>query len=59
MPLRWEEVQGTLDRREMTMERVLRRLDEEGDLFAPVLAGGQTLDAATDALGKLAVTQGA
>jgi bifunctional non-homologous end joining protein LigD len=45
-PLRWEEVSDRLDRRDFTMEVVLRRIEEHGDLFAPVLAGGQSLDAA-------------
>ena len=42
-PLYWEELEDGLDRRAFTMETVLRRVREEGDLFAPVLAGGQTL----------------
>jgi bifunctional non-homologous end joining protein LigD len=43
-PLRWEEVADDLDRRTFTMEVVLDRIRDLGDLFAPVLAGGQTLD---------------
>jgi bifunctional non-homologous end joining protein LigD len=43
-PLRWEEVNDGLDRRDFTMEVVLRRIEEHGDLFAPVLDGGQSLD---------------
>lgn len=31
--------------RDFTMEVGLRRVKEHGDLFAPVLAGGQSLDA--------------
>jgi bifunctional non-homologous end joining protein LigD len=54
MPLHWEELEGELDRRALTMERVLRQVHTEGDLFAPVLAGGQALDAAAEALTKLA-----
>ena len=42
-PVRWEEVDDRLDRRDFTMEVVLRRIEEQGDLFAPVLEGGQTL----------------
>jgi bifunctional non-homologous end joining protein LigD len=42
-PLHWEELEAGLDRRAFTMKTVLRRVREEGDLFAPVLAGGQTL----------------
>ena len=43
-PLRWEEVRDGLDRQAFTMETLLRRIEEHGDLFAPVLAGGQSLD---------------
>ena len=43
-PLLWEEVADGLDRRAFTMQAVLRRIEEHGDLFAPVLAGGQSLD---------------
>jgi bifunctional non-homologous end joining protein LigD len=56
MPLHWEELDGQLDRRDLARENVLRRIAKEGDLFAPVLAGGQTLDAATDALAHLGPT---
>ena len=42
-PLQWSEVDDSLDRRSFTMEVVLRRIQEHGDLFAPVLAGGQSL----------------
>jgi bifunctional non-homologous end joining protein LigD len=42
-PLRWDEVDDRLDRRDFTMAVVLRRIEERGDLFAPVLEGGQTL----------------
>jgi bifunctional non-homologous end joining protein LigD len=54
MPLRWEELEDDLDRRELTMGAVLRRVEQEGDLFAPVLDGGQTLEEATARLEKLA-----
>ena len=53
VPLRWEELEDGLDRRAFTMEVALRRVEEEGDLFEPVLAGGQSLDGATAALAKL------
>jgi bifunctional non-homologous end joining protein LigD len=43
-PLLWEEVEDGLDRRAFTMETVLRRIEEHGDLFAPVLGGGQLLN---------------
>jgi bifunctional non-homologous end joining protein LigD len=52
-PLRWEELEDGLDRRELTMEVALRRVEEEGDLFEPVLAGRQSLNEATSALAKL------
>jgi bifunctional non-homologous end joining protein LigD len=49
-PLHWDEVQDGLDRRAFTMQTVLHRIHEEGDLFAPVLAAGQSLSAAIRAL---------
>jgi bifunctional non-homologous end joining protein LigD len=52
-PLRWEEMADGLDRRDLTMEVALRRVEEDGDLFEPVLAGGQSLHEATAALAKL------
>ena len=45
-PLRWEEVTRKLDPGRFTMQAVLRRVDREGDLFEPVLRGGQSLGAA-------------
>jgi bifunctional non-homologous end joining protein LigD len=42
-PLRWEEVTARLDPSRFTMEAVLRRVEQEGDLFEPVLGGGQSL----------------
>jgi bifunctional non-homologous end joining protein LigD len=45
-PLRWEEVTPRLDPSRLTMGAVLRRVDREGDLFEPVLRGGQSLGAA-------------
>jgi bifunctional non-homologous end joining protein LigD len=53
VPLRWEELEDGLDRRDLTMKVALRRAEEQGDLFEPVLAGGQSLDDATAALAKL------
>lgn len=47
-PLRWEEV-GVVNR--VTIDEIWERLDRYGDLFAPVIAGGQILDRAEDALG--------
>jgi bifunctional non-homologous end joining protein LigD len=54
VPLRWEELADGLDRRELTMKHALRRIEQEGDLFEPVLQGGQSLERATDALAELA-----
>jgi len=42
-PLRWEELTPELDHREFTIETVLSRVERHGDLFADVLAGGQSL----------------
>jgi DNA primase len=52
-PLRWEEVDDGLDRGAFTMDVVLKRIGEHGDLFAPVLQGGQTLDGPMRALRAL------
>lgn len=49
-PLRWEEV-GALRNGDVTVFTLWDRLSRFGDLFAPVLAGAQTLDAAEEALG--------
>jgi bifunctional non-homologous end joining protein LigD len=51
MPIRWEELEDGLDRRSFTIETTLRRIEKEADLFAPVLAGGQSL---TEPMRKLA-----
>jgi bifunctional non-homologous end joining protein LigD len=45
-PLRWEEVVDGLDPRAFGMEQALERVERHGDLFAPVLEGGQALGAA-------------
>jgi bifunctional non-homologous end joining protein LigD len=50
-PLRWNEVTEKLDPRDLTMEVVLDRVERHGDLFAPVLEGGQSLTRALAALG--------
>jgi len=42
-PLRWEELTPDLDFRKLGMQEALARVEREGDLFAPVLAGGQNL----------------
>ena len=53
-PLRWDEVRDGLDWRAFTMEVVLRRVADDGDLFEPVRAGRQALGPAARRLGRLA-----
>ena len=50
-PLRWDEVVPTLDPAGFTMSDVIDRVARSGDLFAPVLEGGQSLSAALRSLG--------
>ena len=49
-PLRWEEVNESLDPAAFTMEEVLRRVEQHGDLFADVLTRKQSLTAALKTL---------
>jgi bifunctional non-homologous end joining protein LigD len=49
-PLRWDEVNDTLDPAAFTMDAVLERVAAEGDLYAPVLTTRQRLDKALKAL---------
>jgi bifunctional non-homologous end joining protein LigD len=42
-PLHWEELTEDVRPRDFTMEVALARVAEHGDLFEPVLAGGQSL----------------
>jgi bifunctional non-homologous end joining protein LigD len=49
-PLTWDEV-GSVANGDVTILNIWDRLQRYGDLFAPVLAGGQTLDAAEETLG--------
>jgi bifunctional non-homologous end joining protein LigD len=49
-PLRWDEVTEGLDTAAFTMDVVLERVARDGDLFARVLEGGQSLGAALRAL---------
>ena len=51
-PLRWDEVDETLDPRQFTMDVVRSRIAEHGDLFAPVLQGRQSLSQALKAVRK-------
>ena len=49
-PLRWDEVDESLDPASFTMEEVLRRVEQHGDLFADVLTTKQSLTAALKTL---------
>jgi bifunctional non-homologous end joining protein LigD len=49
-PLAWEELEPGLLPRDFTIPVALERLERHGDLFAPVLAGGQPLGPALAAL---------
>src|SRR6476659_3175798 len=49
-PLRWDEVVPGLDIQSFTMDVVLERVRKDGDLFARVLDGGQSLGAALRAV---------
>jgi bifunctional non-homologous end joining protein LigD len=49
-PLRWDEVESGLDPAGFTMESVLDRVAEHGDLYAPVLGGKQSLKTALKSL---------
>jgi len=49
-PLRWDEVNESLDPSSFTMEVVLERVREHGDLFAGVLSTRQRIDRALEAL---------
>jgi bifunctional non-homologous end joining protein LigD len=53
VPLTWDELTEDLDRRDFTMAVALRRIEERGDVFGPVLDGGQSLSAAMRTLGEL------
>ncbi len=52
-PLRWEELTPGLRPRDFTMEKALARIDEHGDLYAPVLEEPRPLGAAAKALDRL------
>src|SRR5207247_450729 len=49
-PLRWDEVNDTLDPAAFTMDVVLERVRQHGDLFAGVLTTKQRLDKALSSL---------
>ncbi len=50
-PLTWEEVEQGAHPRDFTIETIWERLESVGDLFAPVLEGGQNLRQAMRAVG--------
>ena len=49
-PLRWDELTEDLTPRRFGMREALERVEEHGDLFEPVLAGGQALGRALEKL---------
>jgi bifunctional non-homologous end joining protein LigD len=49
-PLLWDEV-GEIDPGDFTISTIWQRVSRHGDLFAPVLRGGQKIEAAEQALG--------
>jgi bifunctional non-homologous end joining protein LigD len=49
-PLRWDELTPDLDFRDLTMDKVLERVQSNRDLFEPVLHGRQALGPALKAL---------
>ena len=52
-PLRWEELKPGLDDTALSMAEVIKRVEQHGDLFAPVLDGGQRLAPALEQLREL------
>ncbi|HUH08804.1 MAG TPA: non-homologous end-joining DNA ligase [Egibacteraceae bacterium] len=50
-PLTWDEVAGGAEPQDFTISTVFSRLERVGDLYAPVLEGGQDLRAAMRAVG--------
>jgi bifunctional non-homologous end joining protein LigD len=52
-PLDWDELTDDVRPRDFTMSRVLERVERRGDLFEPVLRGGQALGPARRALDRL------
>jgi bifunctional non-homologous end joining protein LigD len=49
-PLDWKEVQPGLNPKEFTIRNAIERFERVGDLFAPVLTGGQRLEEALQAV---------
>jgi len=58
-PLRWDELTPDLHPKRFTMAAVLRRVEEHGDLFEPVLRGGQPLGAVLRRLERHSASQAA
>jgi bifunctional non-homologous end joining protein LigD len=52
-PLRWEELTPDVRPRDFGMQEALRRIEEHGDLFAPVLEDPRPLSPAAKALAAL------
>jgi bifunctional non-homologous end joining protein LigD len=53
-PLEWREVEGRrVAPGDFTIKNILRRIEQKGDLFRPVLGGKQRLEEAFEALEKL------
>ena len=50
-PLRWDELTEDVTPRRFGMREALERVERHGDLFEPVLAGGQALGRALKKLG--------
>jgi bifunctional non-homologous end joining protein LigD len=49
-PLRWEELHEKVRPRDFGMREALQRIEREGDLFEPVLRGGQSIGSALRSL---------
>jgi bifunctional non-homologous end joining protein LigD len=52
-PVRWEELTDEVEPADFTMARALERVERLGDLFEPVLQGGQSLAQGRRALARL------
>jgi bifunctional non-homologous end joining protein LigD len=52
-PLHWDELTSDVRPRQFSMQVALERIEQHGDLFAPVLSEGRPLGQALKALGRL------
>jgi bifunctional non-homologous end joining protein LigD len=52
-PLRWDELTPTVRPRDFSMQVALERIEQHGDLFAPVLEDARPLSPAAKALERL------